>query len=232
MNSLTVDSYQNMKWPDLDQYSFLKIFNDEFLGQIKLYKHKQRKEFIFSLEKRFNQQDHALEEINNFYRRQVLNHPFLLQSLGFVSEQHRQFCSTTYTVQTFYQLPKSNLQKMITFYSQGVQFPTKTLLKMSVQILLVLDHLHSKSLSHGNIKPGYIGVKSNDDFLLIDDLIHLEQLDNLHLMNIKLREPLYLSPELFHKLIMNSKEEYYGSIQNDLFALGLCILQTGLGSSV
>lgn len=50
-------------------------------------------------------------------------------------------------------------------------------------------------------------------------------------LNIKLNESLYLSPEFYNKIFKKTQVEF-DSKSNDLFAFGVCLLETGLCKSV
>lgn len=61
--------------------------------------------------------------------------------------------------------------------------------------------MHQNGLTHGNIRPEYIGYDAkNNNYLLMDRITHDKPIEKLLFDNITGSKPSYMSPSLYSKL--------------------------------
>lgn len=104
-----------------------------------------------------------------------------------------------------------------------------------LQSLIGLEIIHSSGKVHGNLSPIYLGQKKEtNDFIIIDDLRNQGNPDQVQLGKLtKKNREIYMSPQLYFVLTGKGKKKgQYDAMTNDLFALGLSILNIGTGQSI
>ena len=103
-----------------------------------------------------------------------------------------------------------------------------------------LDYIHSRSISHGDIRPQLIGIDKQPqedgqlmekDYIL-DRLADPSPLERIQSQNIILKRELYMSPEVWKKLQGKDKTAKYNAFANDLYSLGLVMLQAGVKGTI
>ena len=222
------------KWEDEGQFAFIRKSNDPRFGEIALYKSKSGNDLVFAKEKLVTAKQQASNDIRDLKSRQALNHPNIQRVLGFSTTTLKELCSTNYLTRAFYEFPKSDLHKGIEERRQnGQAFSTPELQSIAGQALLGLNHLHELDISHGDVRPLTIGLnKDSNSVQILDRLSNpapAEQVQNKHIVENK---DLFVSPELYRKLQGKDKTSKYDPFKNDLFGLGLTLLQAGNGEKV
>ena len=66
----------------------------------------------------------------------------------------------------------------------------------------------------------------------MDRLKDGKELEKIQIENLSQSNCIYMSPELYNRIDGKNKEQQYDRKSNDTFALGLSILEAGLGNSV
>ena len=231
---LSEDEY-NKKWDQEGQYQFVRKSNDPRFGEIQVYKKKGSNEFIFSKEKMTSAKSTAAVDIRELKSRMMLNRPNLQKMLGYSTSVKKELCSTNYFTQGFYEFPKSDLSKENSARVQGGNpYSEQELSHISSQALNGLSSLHQQKITHGDIRPQYLGYnKEAGDVQILDRLADpspVEKTQASHIVGGK--SPLYISPELYKKLQGKDRVVKYDPFKNDLYALSLSVLESGNGRPI
>lgn len=131
-----------------------------------------------------------------------LNHPNLLPMLTYTSTPHKKLCSSNYLIKSFYKYPSHDLNRVLMDHRRNLTtFTPFELHKIKHDILNGLAVMHGAGLSHGDVRPEYIGYdKLSDQYLLLDRFSHglpLEKCQTDHLVN---NREIFMSPGLYSKL--------------------------------
>lgn len=231
--ALLADAEFNHKWDDLSNYTVLRKSKDPRFGDIIVLKHKIKKELIFAKEKWVNSKDKASADIVDMKNRAALNDASLQRFLGYSSAIDKQLCSTNYLVIGYYEFPKSDLYKELQDKVQnGQDFSAEDLRQISNDSLTGIAHLHDQRKIHGDIRPLHIGYDRDEKkSSLLDRLNDPSPEDRAQLNNLQSNKELFVSPELWAK-IKGKKGFEYSKDKNDYYALGLTLLNLGLGRSI
>ena len=88
---------------------------------------------------------------------------------------------------------------------------------------------------HGDIRPRYIAVSSDDknNFILCDRLKHTEDAFELQKKYLKKhKRKVYWSPNVLKSIVNNNREFLGSEYKNEMFSLGLLMLEVGCGHSI
>jgi serine/threonine protein kinase len=228
------DAEFDRKWDLESQFTFIRKSNDPRFGEISLYKSKTGNDMIFAKEKLVTAKQQASNDIRDLKSRQALNHKNIQKVLGYSTTTQKELCSTNYLTKAFYEFPKSDLHKGIEEKRQNGQvYSTPELQNIGNQALQGLNHLHNLEISHGDVRPLNIGLNRDTDGVQILDRLNnpapAEQVQN---KNIVENKDLYMSPELYRKLQGKDKTVKCNPYKEDLYGLGLSLLQAGTGEKV
>ena len=228
------DAEYDHKWELEPQYTLLRKSQDPRFGEILIYKKKNTNELIFAKEKLTSNKQSAANDIRELKSRVALNRPNLQKMLGYSTAVKKELCSTNYLTQGFYEFPKSDLAKEISTRGQSNQgFPEAELSSIASQSLNGLSSLHQERLTHGDIRPQYLGYnREAHEAQILDRLADPTPLEKTQASHIIAKKPLYLCPELYKKLQGKDKLIKYDPAKNDLYALGLSVLEAGNGQSI
>ena len=209
--------------------------NDPRFGEIHIFKKKNSNDIVFSKEKMSSSKQQAGKDIRELKSRLALNTPNVQKILGYSTSTRKELCSTSYYTQGFYEFPKSDLHKESTQRIQnGQSFTESELSGIASQALNGLNNLHSQNITHGDIRPQYIGLsKENNEAIILDRLADpspIEKVQASHIIGGK--NQLYLSPEMYKKIQGKDNSSKYDPFKNDVYALGLSILEVGNGKSI
>ena len=200
--ALSDDEY-NRKWDQESQLQFIRKASDPRFGEIHVFKRKGTNELIFSKEKMTSSKVAAGNDIKELKSRLALNRPNLQKLLGYSTSERKELCSTSYYTQGFYEFPKTDLAKESSLrVSNGQSFSEGELANVTSQALNGLRSLHSQRITHGDIRPQYIGInKDTNEVSILDRLADpspIEKTQGTHIVGGK--NTLYMSPELYKKL--------------------------------
>lgn len=231
--NLSDDEY-NRTWEGLSQYQYLRKSQDPRFGEIQIYKKKNGNDFIFAKEKLTSNKQAAANDIRELKSRIALNGPNLQKMLGYSTSIKKELCSTNYLTQGFYEFPKSDLGKEISTRTQlGVGLPESELGAIASQSLNGLQYLHGKGIAHGDIRPQFLGYnKDVKEAQILDRLADPSPLEKSQANYIVNRKNQYMCPELYKKLQGKDKLIKYDPYKNDVYGLGLSVLEAGNGQSV
>lgn len=90
--------------------------------------------------------------------------------LGYSTNIEKALCSTTYISKAFYEYPQFDMKRESADHKKNLtEFTSGELSNCKNQILNSLNSLHSKGLSHGDVRPEYIGHnKQSNVYALLD----------------------------------------------------------------
>lgn len=222
------------KWEHENDFSFLRKSNDPRFGEITIYKSKVGNDLVFSKEQLSSSKNQASTDIRDLNSRVNLNHENIHRLLGHSHTVQKELCSTNYLTKVFYEFPKSDLHKAIEEKkSKGESFRSDELLNIGNQALKGLNHLHKLEVTHGDIKPLNIGYnKETGKVQILDRLNNPAPLELLQNKNIVENKDLFMSPEVYKRLLGKDKTAKYDPYQNDLYGLGLSLLSAGNGEKL
>ena len=228
------DEEFNKKWDQEGLYQSIKRLHDPRFGEITVVKNNTTNEILFIKEKNASSKQEASNDIRDLKSRIALNHPYLQKLVNYSTQIKKELCSTHYISRGFYEFPRSDTQKEhLERKRSNLGFSSSELTHLAYQVLDGLNHLHSRNITHGDIRPLNIGYyKANNQFQILDRLADPSPLERLQSANIVNKKELYIAPELFRKLEGSDKTLKYSAYKNDLYALGLTILHLGFGESV
>ncbi len=228
------DAEFDKKWDQENLYQNIKRANDPRFGEISIVKNNSTNEILFVKEKMASSKNEASNDIRELKSRIALNHPNLQKLVNYSTAVKKELCSTHYLSRGFYEFPRSDTQKEHLERKRNLSgFTSSELTHLAYQILDGLNHLHSRNITHGDIRPLNIGYhKALNQFQILDRLSDPSPLEKLQASNIINKKEIYTAPELWKKLQGKDKTLKYSAYKNDLYALGLSILFLGTSDSV
>ena len=229
------DKEYNTMWSREKEFKFIKSFEDPRFGKVTIVKNHKTGEIMMVKEKLLDNKARATKDILELKQRMNLNHPQLMQLEGYSTSVKKNLCSTHYISRAFYRYPKTDMDREFKL-RQGntTDFTGDELNNLTLNALGGLNSLHEKGLHHGDIRPKFLGYdKVNNNNAILDRLkdpspIEVTQRNNLMTKNIKT----YMSPQLYNKLQGHDKKQKYNVQKNDMWSLGMSVLQLGTMDSV
>ncbi len=224
----------DQKWPPEEDFVFLKKFHDNRFGEITVKKHKTLNQAILIKEYLSSNKNDSIVKVNKFKERLAIQHRNLLPALATASETKKNLCSTNYIVRAIFMFPHQDLVKLLKEKKyKKEKINTKEITKIGFHCLNGLDQLHQKKIYHGDLRPKFIGLNPDDQsFYVLDRLIGGMSIEKCQIDHIVAKKPLFLSPELFHKIKNKNKKKKVDLAKNDVFSLGMVLLQLGIDQSV
>lgn len=227
------DSDLSKEWQREKLLKLVRSINDPRFGSVDVVKDTNN-HILFTKSHIASSKAEASDELTYLRLRTELNNRHVLRLVGYSSLINKDLCSTTYYIKAFYEFPKTDLFKENYERNKKSQdFSASDLAHIAYQTLSALHNLHVKDIVHGDIRPMLIGYdRSHNHYELLDRIIDpspLERCQSNHIVNNK---ELYMSPELYKKLKGNDKMIIFDPAKNDIFALGLVILNLGIRKSV
>ena len=224
----------NKKWDQENLYQNVKRTNDPRFGEITVVKNSSTGEILFVKEKMASSKQEASNDIRELKSRIALNHPHMQKLVNYSTAVKKELCSTHYLSRGFYEFPRSDAQKEHLERKRNLAgFSGSELTHLAYQTLDGLNHLHSRNITHGDIRPLTLGYnKQAGQFQILDRLADASPLERLQAANIVNKKELYLAPELYKKLGGGDKNLKYNAYKNDLYGLGLTLLHLGTSDSV
>lgn len=216
-------------WADERNYKPLKKLNDPRFGEVTVVKNPQTNEVLFVKEKLAGNKSEATEDINYLKQRLNLNHPNLLRLVNYTTDVKKELCSTHYISKAFYAFPRSDVYKeKLERKKSNQDFNHIELTHLVYQGLNGLEKVHSHGYAHGDVRPQMIGYdKSINSFTLLDRLGDQTNYEKCQSNNIVNNKELYMAPELYKKLKGKDKKIVTDAQKNDLFSLGMTVLEVG-----
>ena len=232
-NAVLAEEEFNKKWDQENLYQNVKRMNDPRFGEITIVKNNSTNEVLFVKEKMASSKNEASNDIRELKSRISLNHPHLQRLVNYSTTVKKELCSTHYISRGFYEFPRSDCQKEQLERKRNLAgFTSSELTHLTYQTLDGLHHLHSRNITHGDIRPLTVGYhKAANHFQILDRLADPSPLEKLQASNIINKKELFISPELYKKLQGKDRTATYNPYKNDLYALGLTVLYLGNSDS-
>lgn len=209
---------------------------DKRFGDVTILKNETNNSKVFVKEKVSSNEAEATKDINSLKKRMDISHPNIQKLHDYSTSVKKEWCSTFYLSKGFYELPENDLAKEIAKRKKiNTPFTHKELTHMAFQLTHGLNYLQSRNLSHGDIRPSFVGINdSKGEYKLLDRLENPEPVQNLY-KNYLMRgnSDLYLSPELLKQIQSKNKTEVpVDKHKNDSWALGMTLLEAANLESV
>ena len=229
------DEEYNKMWSREKEFKFIKSFEDPRFGKVTVLKNHKTGEIMMAKEKLLDNKSRATKDIVELKQRMALNHPNLMNLVGYSTSVKKNLCSTHYISRAFYKYPKTDMGREYKLKQKDLsQFSGDELQALGLNSLKGLNSLHEKGLHHGDIRPMFLGVdKASNNNAVLDRLkdpspIEVTQRNNLMTKSCKK----YMSPQLYNKLQGHDKKQQYDTQKNDMYSLGMSMLQLGTMDSV
>ena len=229
------DEEYNKMWSREKEFKFIKAFEDPRFGKVTIVKNHKTGEILMAKEKLLDNKSRATKDIVELKQRMNLNHPNLMELVGYSTSVKKNLCSTHYISRAFFRYPKTDMDREFKMRQKNTtEFSGNELQALGLNSLRGLNHLHEKGLHHGDVRPKYLGFdKANNNNAVLDRMkdpspIEVTQRNNLMTKNIKN----YMSPQLYNKLQGHDKNQKYDKQKNDMWSLGMSMLQMGTMDSV
>lgn len=121
-------------------------------------------------------------------------------------------------------------QEMQTRIDDGYQFNGDELYQMARTMITANYYLQTNKMKHGDIRPCFILLNSSNDYRLIENLRDLPGRGPATALMAE--TTIYCSPVVYENLRKNVTKFDHDKSRSDVFSLGLCILEAGLGHSI
>lgn len=215
---------------------FFRKMTDPFFGEISIVQNSLDKSYLMLREKTTESKDVIQRFANESQDRSTIRHDYIVNLNGQSVTNQRSFCGNAYTLRQFFEFPRSDLQREIEKVSQiKSHFSAIKLTHIVYQSLYALQFIHEKGYYHGSVSPLAIGLISEDPVRVKLKLLGEEKVPKIKeiaLRKIQNGAPLHISPGLFRSFTRRDIEFQIDPSSEDVFALGMTLLEAGLASSV
>lgn len=213
---------------------FISRSTEEF-GDATIIQHQATKQRFLLKEKCFSDRFTFLEELNKAKNRKSLVHANILKFVDYSSITKIDLAEQSYKIRLFFEHISENLTREINHRSEmGLDFPLEEITYLIYDTISACAYLQDKNLNHGDLCSDII-LRTDDGHFVIGDRLKSRTRFPQNLIDRYIRgERLYLSPELY-SFIKNRNGEAIESMNcftNDVFILGLCILEAGICKDV
>lgn len=235
MKNLTLTEQELNKKSDIEnRYAFYKKHSDPSMGEISLLKDSSTNDVICFKEQIKNSKQLFAQAIMEARERLKLNHSYLIEMKDYSTKQTNDFCSTFYTIRTFYEYQMNNLQKEIKHRKdRGIDFTMIELTHQLYNISEACAYLQDRGKSHGDIRPSSIAVlEEGKKYKLIDRADTSTPAFTTQQNYLYSCKDLYVTPQTYAALKRNQPKPNENEYKSDVFSFGLCILEAGLKRGV
>ncbi len=196
------DEEYNRTWPQEKKFKFIRKLNDPRFGEIGIVKNPQTKQVLMIKEKMATSKSEAAKDINDLKGRMRLNHPNMLRLVDYSTTVKKELCSTSYLTKGFYEFPRTDMKRENMQRKKVTgDFSGQEIHAMGNQVMNGLNHLHSKKIAHGDIRPQNIGYnKAEGSYKILDRLSDPSPIEKSQMNNIITKKDIYMSPQLYSKL--------------------------------
>lgn len=234
MKNLTLTDEELNRQSELEtKFTFYKKHTDPSMGEITLLKNTAGSVICYK-EQIKNSKEQFAQAIMEARERLKMNHKYLIEMKDYSTKQKNDFCSTFYTIRTFFEYQMNNLQKEIKHRKDsGIDFSMIELTHLLYNIAEAGAYLQDRGKSHGDIRPSSIAVMEEGKcFKLIDRADSSVSAVQSQLNYIFSGKEIYLTPQLYNALKKNNMKINHNEYKSDVFSFGLCILEAGLKRGV
>lgn len=207
---------------------------DPRFGEVTIYQEPKSKSLIACKSFNFNDEKLARELMGICQGISKLNSPYICRLLDFGCEMNKELCSSSFIVNQFYEFPHIDLKKETINRDKHVRFfNNDELLQILYQQIAAMKMLEENKLFHGDLRPLYIGLNrdlfTSKLILQSDDIKNKRDILQIQQNHYKFNDILYLSPQLYEAIASNNLKIYFDPIKEDMFALGLIMLELSTG---
>ena len=200
----------------------LQLFSSQksvFFSNYIIYKVKGDNEMVFSCKT-------SPINLHHFEKSKELSHPNLLHTLALQAQWTDIFCSDSANI-VFFEYSQWNLKALIDRKKrENAFFKENELILLLKGIINVLAYFQKQQISHGNINPCLIFYDNKlDAYKILDQELINGYLSAYNLSVDKDYFSYYSSPELLITLQEKKILMLKNSHKNDVFSLGMCILE-------
>jgi hypothetical protein len=216
---------------------FVKKQSDPRFGDILVYQHAKSKNYYFARENIASSQSQAAEYIVKARKKMFHHHPHVHGIIDYSVTYQKELCSSFYVVKYFYEYPHTDAYRENTERIKSNRFYTHyELIHYVYQNLLALQFLESTGRFHGDIRPIHVTLSKVEILSKLvdksDDIFSLDRQKQVQSSHLIKKDPIYQSELLYQNLMKNNLKFEVNSNKEDLFALGLVILEMGNLTSI
>ena len=159
---------------------------------------------------------------------------YLIQMKDYSTKEKNDFCSTFYTLKTFWEYQPNHLKKdILDRKSKGQDYSTVELTHLFYNIVEAATYIYEKSHSHGDIRPSSIAVlEEGKSYKLVDRADPSITPLQAQLNHIYSGKENYVSPQIYQALKKGNLNINPDKNKSDVYSLALCILEAGLKKSI
>ena len=218
----------------------LKVFKkseDPRFGSITLYQNPKYDSLIACKEMQINEEKAAKSYVVQLEAITKLESPYICKLLDYSITVQKDLCASFYLFRLFYESPQTDLAKELKGRSNDTgTYNHEELLHILYQQLSAFKLLEEHRIYHGDVRPVLIGLnKANWQTQLIlksDENRTKRVLYQQHVASFNNNKGLYISPMLFDAVMHNKLQYNLDPIKEDVFSLGLVMLEISLGESI
>lgn len=198
---------------------------DEFLGPVLQLSDASGERWIEIQRLTHSASESAMQEKLLNERRRV-KCPYFLRLVEFRVEKLKPDL-TQYRM--LYEYPEISLRQLI---SEAKPADDETLIYLVYHVLTALKALEDNKLFHGLVAPDCIFLKQGLWKLAMRPVADSLQPEDIVNRNAVLNKPIYVSQKAWKQAMRGEKVADHNRAKSDVFSLGLCLLEFGLGESV
>lgn len=199
------------------------------MGEYFLYESLDSSKQIICIEKLTNSQKAVMDQIDSL-KKQIFNKSeYAINKLDYSLEIQKNWCATQYCLRIFMEHPKNSLKNYVQ-QQRGLNMQEVT--HLFYQMVSLNYEFQKRKEAHLKISPETIFVLAKNQFKLLLPQNNMSPFD-YNRNKLFARQPIYVSPKLYLAIQKQHFQHLkFNESKNDVFALGLCILEAGLGRSV
>ncbi|KRX09481.1 Protein kinase-like domain [Pseudocohnilembus persalinus] len=216
-----------------EEYTVWKTqYNDIRYGKVNILKENSSGMLVCEMDRTITTEEEFNQKVNHAEGRSQLQHPSLVSFLKYSTKKNEEFCSTFYKISFLYEYVKIDLKEQIILRSWNdtlIPFEENELWYILKSAVEGLSYLKAKDIIHGDIRPSQIfltdlgQVKLGEQFQQQSSLSGYQQL-----LTEQRKEEFFVSPNVYESLKNKGDIYQYDQAANDVFALGLTLLEAAL----
>lgn len=160
---------------------------------------------------------------------------FLHRLVDWSVEKYSNWCSTSWKILAFYEPMETDLKKEVEdAHKKGRVMNSQILIPIAYGVLNTIDVLSKSEKNYNDIRPENIGLRADRSaFLRKDVTVPGKRADKVLANNLSMDKKVYASPDLWNNFVASKKmEDQKFDDRNDVFSLGMNLLQGGIMSDV
>ena len=220
--------------PIESEFTIVNTYEDPRWGQVKIMENRQNHQRVLVVERRVDNEVLLTREVNHAERRLRLNNSGLLELKDYSTRKVPELCTTYYVIRYYYEEIPTDLQKeILERKKRNMGFSDQELTYILYNCVDAGKRLQENKIAHGDISPLRIGFMPNP---LCTKLIDKENYNETAFQSQTVRlmsgKPIYMCDEYYGSAVKNKIAANCPEVKNDVFMLGLCLLEAGNMESV